>query len=714
MKIFISASALMPSLYRKYVKGWDKKRYADLFKSYTGDRNSYRIYLPVNSVTKKSPVAVHVPEHISSAVSNRGYIIDDYVNGYAVDSTGRRRVKIGKLLPPELQADFANDKNRQGAKNAAQGGFCVISRHPYDVAGMSTGRGWYSCMNVITGSNKEYVERDVNEGSIIAYLVDKNDKNITNPKARILMRVYVAENGKRGLFPVGTYGTGTEDFTAVVYEWCSSVNAKYFGIPYGMSMSLLDRLYDDGGSDTEINSRYDPAKAGEDLAKLIINEHGDSYSELRRFLARYKSSNFGLIAKHITTPEGLGELLDLTLQAIDLNHNATPFIKSILNQAKALGFNKIEYTDTRNCAMQGRMLHSSAYYLGNAGLSKADMQKLLLNKQGAFLQALALQPNTDFLACYADFGFTEAQIVQELSVRNDWQTVPLPEKLVNPYKKFMKGKHDINELSLQTLPMISKPKFLSELNSNIKFFVSNTPGSVLVSNVNSLFRVAYSDKLVRDCEPSDWKKVWRGTSVLPVLGFKFSPDIRKDLTNSFSVAVAQELSKYIKVDAKRNYMFTKHVIDSNVLRSNTIYANRDFLASFDPKLYTTAMFQALTSELSSAIRYHSNIERELEPLFVSNPKLRILCTQTYSITPESEKTLLTTIAEEPNFVRACIREADASRAFKMNQLRRLLSSYFDFEDDDVAAHKETKAYFKQIGLSDRTALILKQLFKAIV
>lgn len=197
MKLLLSLSALAPSLYRQYVKGWNKERYADLFRKYTGDRNNYRIHIPLVAGPRRIAYAP-VPQQIQQSVADKSYTVEDYINGIAVDSTGRRRVRIGKLLPPELQKVFAEDKTRSNAKKAAQGNqMVVISRHPYDIAGMSTDRGWISCMNLIAGSNAKYVMDDVRQGSIIAYLVNKDDINLQRPSGRILLRVYRAENGKR-------------------------------------------------------------------------------------------------------------------------------------------------------------------------------------------------------------------------------------------------------------------------------------------------------------------------------------------------------------------------------------------------------------------------------------------------------------------------------------------------------------------------------------
>ena len=82
----------------------------------------------------------------------------------------------------------------------------VISRDPYDIAGMSTDRKWHSCMELKNenenydersknqnqgGMYRYYVKNDLTEGSLIAYLIDKKDREIEAPYARVLIKPYI-------------------------------------------------------------------------------------------------------------------------------------------------------------------------------------------------------------------------------------------------------------------------------------------------------------------------------------------------------------------------------------------------------------------------------------------------------------------------------------------------------------------------------------------
>ena len=212
--------ALKPSQYRHLVKNWDKKRYADLFDG------KYRIYIPLEAGNANDQPATYNPA-VSQEVEKAGYKIDDYVKGIAskIENGRVRQIKIGKLLSPTTAQTFANDPVRQASKSSEK--LVAISRHPYDIGGMSTDRGWTSCMNLKTGSNKKYVDMDVKSGTVIAYLIDSNDKNIQNPQARMLIKPFVNIAGTPDIaFGVENkvYGTAPPSFSKTVVAWADKIN----------------------------------------------------------------------------------------------------------------------------------------------------------------------------------------------------------------------------------------------------------------------------------------------------------------------------------------------------------------------------------------------------------------------------------------------------------------------------------------------------------
>lgn len=138
---------------------------------------------------------------------------------------GKRVMKIGKLLKdnPELQRKFNNDPKRETSTKKDL--TVCISRHPYDVAGMSTDRGWTSCMDLNKyGSQRTYVLQDVKHGTLVAYLINDDDRNLKNPIGCIAIKPFVSQDDPDDviLYPEDkVYGSSAPGFAKLVKDWCN-------------------------------------------------------------------------------------------------------------------------------------------------------------------------------------------------------------------------------------------------------------------------------------------------------------------------------------------------------------------------------------------------------------------------------------------------------------------------------------------------------------
>ena len=298
--------ALKPSQYRDLVKGWDKERYKDIFTNpkYKHDRNGYRVFIPISdeniegdqekiidsdflvnkaqdnpTLKKRYKTAITV----NDIIDYMKYKIVDYRKGIAKETEGKRQMKIGKILNqfkktnkyPEAVVDnimqqFANDPNRKSVRNEH---FAVISRHPYDIAGMSTDRGWTSCMNLESGQYNHYVPLDIKHGSVIAYAVKSNDKNIENPVARVMIKPFleIDKKDKDSEVVFGmedrVYGEEPAGFVNVVKNWVDEINnAK--DLDDVVKLRIHNELYADSKS-TDIFIRKGKELSEENLIKLV-------------------------------------------------------------------------------------------------------------------------------------------------------------------------------------------------------------------------------------------------------------------------------------------------------------------------------------------------------------------------------------------------------------------------------------------------------------
>jgi|GEM_PF-2194093 len=249
--------ALPLKIAKEYTAKWTpamRERYKEVF----GDK--YRIYFPFTRPS--DPKKVRIPPEIKKAVEDAGYEIVDYLKGHAkrtgVDTKNLTKISgiLGKI-DNELKKKFDADPERAGAGKEKAEYYIVISRHPYDIVGMSSDRGWSSCMTLGSFEGDEWVWdegsqcgnmiKDIKYGSLIAYLVDFDDKNIKRPTARILIKPYF--KGKNAILKVGSvYGANIPGFKKFVESWVDKkFNAKAipgrYEAPPGYYTDTLPRTY---------------------------------------------------------------------------------------------------------------------------------------------------------------------------------------------------------------------------------------------------------------------------------------------------------------------------------------------------------------------------------------------------------------------------------------------------------------------------------------
>lgn len=215
----------------------------------------------------------------------------DYLDGLTTDSKGQK-VGIGKLFNMTAEKlkkkgdeeslklvqrfeysrrAFQEDQARNSAisrKNKKT--YIVISKANYDIAGMTSGRSWSSCMSLTSGIGQKYIHCDIKYGTLIAYLVDEDDTNIKRPIARLLIKPFIStKNYKDYLYVVETEEYGTAPgFSEVVQKMFKDAQPDKIG-----TYKLNRNLYRDT-TDREITL----AKK----VKVVNKEMFDKYVEEER------------------------------------------------------------------------------------------------------------------------------------------------------------------------------------------------------------------------------------------------------------------------------------------------------------------------------------------------------------------------------------------------------------------------------------------------
>ena len=200
-------------------------------------------------------------------------------------------------------------------ENKVKSFYIVFSKHRYDVAGMSTGRGWTSCMNLYTGINAHYVQHDVKAGTLVAYLVRNDDLNIKNPVARVAIKPFVSlEDPSNVLYQAEqrVYGTPPIGFLDEINRLLGAVQTNKQGI-----FKLKDTLYCDTGLDTV--TRWSDPKIQEKISAMIKGRRlATTTDEVKYILYHYVQGGSNLLEK-IKSEMIFQESDKLYVSAPDLN-----------------------------------------------------------------------------------------------------------------------------------------------------------------------------------------------------------------------------------------------------------------------------------------------------------------------------------------------------------------------------------------------------------
>jgi len=185
-----------------------------------------------------------IKDNIEMLLKNKlGYDIVkfDYIHGKFIHKLKTQRgekdqeLNIGKVLKKhaknnkniqELLDSFASDPLRLTSNLNNKKLYIVLSNHAYDIAGMSTDRKWTSCMNLVTGSNTQWIKEDIKWGTVVAYLIELKDNNIENPLGRILIKPYLDDNNAIVYFPEPTIYSpyvGLDSMKEFLQELCNHI-----------------------------------------------------------------------------------------------------------------------------------------------------------------------------------------------------------------------------------------------------------------------------------------------------------------------------------------------------------------------------------------------------------------------------------------------------------------------------------------------------------
>jgi hypothetical protein len=200
----------------------------------------------------------HVDVDFDQDMFDRGLVYElDKKTG---DFNYKNPTRLGKFLTKINATEMLNKwRNYTSDYLKDKKYYVIISRHPYDVAGMSTDRNWTSCMDLgvkgpvykkhnTRGVHSGDIKEDVKRGTIVAYLVSDKDKlpsgkfEIRRPYSRILMKPAYNQEGIVAYTLGQIYGVPSSEFKKFVLDWL--LNGLDKDSPDG-EYKLTDGLYVD-------------------------------------------------------------------------------------------------------------------------------------------------------------------------------------------------------------------------------------------------------------------------------------------------------------------------------------------------------------------------------------------------------------------------------------------------------------------------------------
>lgn len=309
----VSEAISLKNAKKKFLSKKYSGAYNDRLNEIFGDKNRLISRITIDYSNMDSPLM----KKIDSLLYHQNYSIDgmlNYINGVAFkvnDKTmsldKKNPVKIGKLLQkyePDGEIEITDRKDgekttkrvvgkpllhefKNDPMRSSNGEFLlVISRHPYDIAGASTDRSWTSCMDLglprinypktkqNSGINRKYIPRDIEEGTLVAYVVTMDELyegpkgeekvKLQKPLSRILMKPHKSDVGS--VYTVGTmYGSQYPEFYQKVKEWVSkNLNNKLKGKE---KVYKNPKLYNDG--DVPVDFQFN---TGNEVADRVVND----------------------------------------------------------------------------------------------------------------------------------------------------------------------------------------------------------------------------------------------------------------------------------------------------------------------------------------------------------------------------------------------------------------------------------------------------------
>lgn len=298
---FRSESALKLSEYRKFAKSWKPDPLlSNIFNRLSKGKSKYRLYVsPTKGVID---LTTKIPSYIEKHIKAKGFNVSqlDYIRGYATDKHGRQ-VKLGKILsdnPGYLDLFVQSEGRKRDLQVLDREKYVLaVSHHAYDIVGASTDRGWTSCTDLRGGyaaTAPTRIKPEVDNRSIIVYLVRKEDSNIQKPLARALAKRFVSDAGSERYLVDAIYPNKNPLLLKTVQGWLDrNINKHLPTVANDFTLfTLPESQYKDGHSNTDGEEGVSKKASGSSLENLFkrLPTEIPSTQNLMAFMFKFHSN----------------------------------------------------------------------------------------------------------------------------------------------------------------------------------------------------------------------------------------------------------------------------------------------------------------------------------------------------------------------------------------------------------------------------------------
>lgn len=344
--------------------------------------NRYRLYIPADvSDAELTKAHTQIEGDIQKHLESKGFYIVDYIGNRC--QKGKNLVKISKILSDNQELLSAYNADPRRTLSTAKGSEKLIcfSSHRYDIAGMSANRHWTSCMDFTNDLHFDsavgHIADDIEFGTVVAYLIEKSDRNIQNPLARILIKPRVIERmtdkkepaGERIIFQPETsiYGNILPKFLQILEDVCD----KFYGEERGLIRTK--NVYDDGFNNLK------PRKMLQHIDKIedIYVTQNNIKDVIRACMIKYGPA-VDLNKLDISSVTDMSGLFEGTGFVGDISQWDVSHVTNMSRMFSLSRFNgDISNWDVSNVTDMSCMFSASVF---NGNISKWDVSKVLTMK----------------------------------------------------------------------------------------------------------------------------------------------------------------------------------------------------------------------------------------------------------------------------------------------------------------------------------------------